>query len=97
MKKKLVTIITESILETHLVKDIKALGAKGYTIVDSRGSGDHGLRNADWSQNQNIRIEIICNDTTAQLIIDHLQKIYYANYAMVVFTNDIKVLRPEKF
>ncbi len=97
MQKKLVTIITESILEQMLVKDLKDLGAKGYTIVEARGSGAHGTRSADWGQNQNIKIEIICNDSTAQAICEHCQKNYYSNYAMVVFTSDIKVLRSDKF
>lgn len=97
MQKKLVTIITESILEQMIVKDLKELGAKGYTIVEARGSGAHGTRSADWGQNQNIQIEIICNDLTAQLIIEHCQKNYYSNYAMVIFTSDIQVLRSDKF
>lgn len=97
MNKKLVTIITESILESMLVKDLKVLGAKGYTIVEARGSGAHGTRSADWGQNQNIKIEVICGDATAQQIIEHCQNNYYTNYAMVVFTADIQVMRSEKF
>jgi hypothetical protein len=97
MKIKLVTIITESILEQMLVNDIKNLGAKGYTILDARGSGAHGNRSADWGQNQNIQIEIICNESTANAICEHCQKNYYPNYAMVIFTSDIQVLRSDKF
>ncbi|MBS3944987.1 MAG: hypothetical protein KGZ42_05775 [Melioribacter sp.] len=97
MQKKLVTIITESILEQMIVKDLKNLGAKGYTIIEARGSGAHGTRSADWGQNQNIQIEVICNDLTAQQIIEHCQKNYYSNYAMVIFTTDIQVLRSDKF
>jgi nitrogen regulatory protein PII len=97
MNKKLVTIITESILESMLVKDLKILGAKGYTIIEARGSGAHGTRSADWGQSQNIKIEIICNDSTAHAILDHCQKNYCSNYAMVVFTTDIQVMRSEKF
>ncbi len=97
MQKKLITIITESILESMLVKDLQSLGAKGYTIVEARGSGAHGTRSADWGQNQNIQIEVICGEETAKSILDHCQKNYYSNYAMVIFTTDINVLRSEKF
>jgi len=97
MQKKLVTIITESILEQMIVDDLKKIGAKGYTIIEARGSGAHGTRNADWGQNQNIQIEVICNDLTAQQIIEHCQKNYYSDYAMVIFTTDIQVLRSDKF
>lgn len=39
---KLVTIIAEGFLEEKLVRDIKRLGAKGYTITDARGEGSRG-------------------------------------------------------
>ncbi len=97
MQKKLVTIITESILEHMITKDIINLGAKGYTIVDARGSGSRGTRSSDWGQNQNIKIEIICSDSVAQQIIEHCKNVYYSNYAMVIFSTDIQVLRSDKF
>jgi nitrogen regulatory protein PII len=94
---KLVTIVTESILESRLVEDLGRLGAKGYTVIDARGSGSRGKRSADWDQNQNIELEVICNEQVASAILDHCQKEYYSNYAMVVWVCDVEVLRPEKF
>lgn len=93
----LLTIYTEAALETNLVKDIDALGAPGYTITNARGRGSRGLRGASWEANSNIRVEILCSDEVAQTLISHLQKTYYANYAMVTFTSSVDVLRPEKF
>ena len=95
--RKLVTIITESILESMLVKDIEQLGATGYTIKEARGQGTRGLRSADWDQNRNIQIEVICDEGVASAIIDHCQKEYYSNYAMVLYISEVQVLRPEKF
>lgn len=96
-KRTLVTIIAESILESMLVDDLTRLGARGYTLIEARGSGSRGVRSADWDQNQNIQIEIICDEHVASAIVDHCQKKYYANYAMVVYMSDVRVLRPEKF
>ncbi len=96
-KVKLVTIITESVLESRLAEDLGRLGARGYTLIDARGSGSRGMRSADWDQNQNIQIEVICNENVASAILDHCQKEYYSNFAMVVYITDVKVLRPEKF
>jgi hypothetical protein len=50
-KQQLLTIITESVMEASLVKDIERLGAKGYTIMDVRGKGSKGLRGAGWDAN----------------------------------------------
>jgi nitrogen regulatory protein PII len=93
----LITIITETALESLLIKDILKLGAKGYTITDVRGSGSRGNRNAGWDASANIRIEIVCTNTVSEAIAKHLQKTYYENYAMIIYTSEVNVLRPEKF
>ena len=58
---------------------------------------DRGVRNAGWESNSNIRIEVICTAAVASAISLHLQDNYYANYAMVVYSSDVSVLRPDKF
>ena len=88
---------SESVLESSLVKDIERLGAKGYTIMDVRGKGSKGLRSAGWDANANIRIEVICGSAVADAISSHLQEKYYNDYAMVIYTSEVNVLRPEKF
>ena len=95
--RKLLTIVTEAALETDLSDDILRLGAGGYTIVDARGSGSRGVRDAGWASNSNIRIEVICESATAQRIAEYLREHYYRDYAMVLYLSDVDVLRPEKF
>ncbi len=95
--RKLLTIITEAAVEASLVRDIERLGAHGYTVTDARGKGSRGARNAGWETSSNIHIEVVCDANTAQAIATHLQDHYYANYAMIMFTMDVEVLRPEKF
>jgi nitrogen regulatory protein PII len=95
--RKLLTIITEAALESILIKEIEALGARGYTITDARGKGRRGPRDAAWDESSNIRIEILCDDEIADAIARHLWARYYDDYGMVLFVNDVSVLRPEKF
>ncbi|MBW3551266.1 MAG: transcriptional regulator [Proteobacteria bacterium] len=95
--RKLLTIVTESTLERVLAADIERLGGHGYTITDARGKGSRGPRNASWSESSNIRIEVVCDDATAQAITAHLQARYYADYGMILFISEVEVLRPEKF
>ena len=95
--RKLLTIVTEAVLETDLAELLPRLGATGYTIVNARGRGSRGAREAGWSTNSNIRIEVICEPATADRIAEHLREHYYRDYAMVLYLSEVEVLRPEKF
>lgn len=95
--RKLLTVVTEAALESTLVKDIERMNAHGYTITDARGKGHRGVRSAGWEANSNIRLEVVCDDVTADSIAAYLQEHYYADYAMILFLSDVEVLRPEKF
>jgi hypothetical protein len=95
--RKLLTIVTESALERDLVDDFERLGVRGYTITDARGKGSRGTRRSDWAQAGNIRIEIVCEPALAERVASHLREHYYAHYAMILFVQDVGVLRPEKF
>lgn len=96
-KPKLITVFTESALESPLIKELEKLGVPGYTISNARGKGSRGVRDAAWEANSNIRIEVICSLSVVNQIADMLQEKYYDNYAMVSYISDIEVLRPEKF
>lgn len=95
--RKLLTIITEAVVEHTLVEEIERLGAHGYTITEARGKGHRGVRNARWQAGGNIRIEVVCDPDVAAAIAAHLNKHYYDDYAMILFLSEVEVLRPEKF
>jgi nitrogen regulatory protein PII len=95
--RKLMTIVTEASLEQLLVDDLERLGAHGFTVTDARGKGTRGVRSSAWAPSANIRIEVVCDETTANAIALHLRERYYAHYAMILFIADVSVLRPEKF
>lgn len=96
-KEQLLTIITEAEIEDYLIEGIDKLGAKGYTITNVRGKGEKGLRNADWTMNSNIKVEIICNDNLCKNIIEFLKENYLKNYAMILFISEVNVIRSIKF
>ena len=95
--RRLLTIICEASLEPELVKELARLGARGYTITEARGQGVHGLRDGSWRASANIRVEVLCDEVTAEAIVTRLHAGYSANYGMVMFVTDVAVLRPEKF
>lgn len=96
-QRRLLTIVTESAIESHLLRDIQRWGAHGYTITEARGKGARGVREGNWEGNRNIRIEVVCDDSTAERIAAGLREHYYDNYAMILYLSDVEVLRPEKF
>ncbi|WP_305072758.1 P-II family nitrogen regulator [Propionivibrio sp.] len=96
-KRTMLTIVTESVIENMLLADLDRLGVRGYTVTDARGRGSRGVRDANWDEAANIRIEVICTRELAEALLAHLQKHYYANYAMVSCLHEVEVVRAEKF
>ena len=97
IERKLLTIITEALLENELCELIEKLGATGYTVTNARGSGSRGVRDAGWTSSGNIRVEVVCTKELADAIAENLRGKYYDHYAMIIFESDVRVLRPEKF
>ncbi|CUA83656.1 MULTISPECIES: P-II family nitrogen regulator [Gulbenkiania] len=95
--KKLLTIVTESVLEGQLVEDIRRLGAHGYTVCDARGGGTHGVQGGAWSFDANIRIDVVCDEAVAGAIAERCRSRYLPHYGMIVYVSEVGVLRPEKF
>jgi len=95
--RRLITIVTEAVLEAELCETLETLGATGYTVSNARGSGHRGIRDAGWSSSSNIRVEVVCNEEVAQRIAHYLRDHYYSDYAMILFESEVRVLRPEKF
>ncbi len=95
--RKLLIVIAEAALERQLVADVKRLGAHGYTVIDVRGGGARGDRNADWDADRSIQMEVICDDAVAEAIAEHIHLTYFDDYAVSVFITEVGVLRPAKF
>jgi hypothetical protein len=95
--RRLLTIVTEAVLERELLEEFDALGVRGYTITDARGKGGRGRRRSDWTQQGNIRIEIVCDPALAEQVATRLRERYYEHYAMILFMQDVDVLRAGKF
>lgn len=95
--RKLVTVVTEAVIEKDLLSALDRLGVSGYTITEARGRGHRGIRNAGWEHGTNVRVEVVCEEGTARAIAAYLKEHFYPNYAMILYISDIEVLRPEKF
>lgn len=92
----LVTIVAEPVLEPRLLKELKELGATGWTIVDGRGEGSRGMR-ASELPGANVRVETIVTDEVAGRIIAHVAERYFPHYAVIAYVTAVEVVRGEKY
>jgi nitrogen regulatory protein PII len=93
---KLVTIVAEPVLEEHLTAELKRLGARGFTVTDSRGEGSRGIR-ASELPGAGIRIETVVSTEVADRLLAHVAKHYFPNYAVIAYVSTVEVVRGEKY
>lgn len=93
---ELVTIISERFLRDDILEMIQNNGSKGYTISDAEGEGSRGIRASEW-EGKNVKIETIVNKETANKIIDTISERYFQNYAVIVYSKTVKVVRGDKY
>ena len=93
---KLVTIVTERILEDRLLRTLTELGAKGYTLTQATGKGSRGVRASEW-EGPDTRIETLVSADVAQAIVDHIAEQFFEHYAVIVYMQDAEVVRGDKY
>lgn len=93
---KLVTIVAERVLRNRLVEEIRALGAKGFTLTESTGEGSRGVRASEW-EGANIRLEAIVAPAVADRIVEHIATMYFEWHAVIVYVHDVDVVRGDKY
>ena len=94
--RKLLTIVGEAALESRLIRDCMALGAKGYTITDAHGAGPRNQRNGDL-EGGNIKIEIVTDEQTIEKIVAKLEADYFPHYACSLWVSDVQILREDRY
>jgi len=93
---KLVTIVTERILEDRVVRTLTELGAKGYTLTQATGKGSRGVRASEW-EGPDTRIESLVSEEVADRIVAHVAEQFFEHYAIIVYVQDAQVVRGEKY
>lgn len=93
---KLVTIIAERVLQEHLLRALRELGARGYTLTEVSGEGSRGVRASEW-EGHNIKIEAIVSPEVADRIIEHIAAHYFQHYAVIVYAQPVEVVRGDKY
>ncbi|MEM9880440.1 MAG: DUF3240 family protein [Pseudomonadota bacterium] len=97
-----VTIIAEQLLQDKLIDAIEAAGAKGYTIVDGSGKGQHLTRASDRavivSDFSIIRIEaIMADDAQAHALATDVRDRFFTQQSGIVYLSQIEIIERERF
>ena len=95
--RKMLIIVAEATLEKPLIRDARDLGALGYTVHDVRGGGMNGVREGAWEADRSIEMKVVCEETVALRIAEHVLQTYGPHYALTVFIADARVFRAHKF
>lgn len=93
---KLVTIVTERILEDRLLRMLDEKGAKGYTLTQATGKGSRGVRASEW-EGPDTRIETLVSAPVADAIVAHISQYFFEHYAVIVYVQDAAVVRGDKY
>ncbi|MEM1093252.1 MAG: transcriptional regulator [Bacteroidota bacterium] len=93
---KIVTIVTERILEDRLLRMLERLGARGYTLTQATGRGSRGVRASEW-EGPDTRIETLVSPEVGQAIVDEIAERYFEHYAIIVYMQDAEVVRGDKY
>lgn len=93
-----VTVVADAVLESMLIQNLLRLGARGYTISDCRGKGEHGIvDNLLSGASSQIRIETIVQPVVADAIFDYLEHSVFDRYAVTAWIDQIEVSRHDRF
>lgn len=93
---KCLTIVIESLIEQRLADDLRACGARGWTITPARGVGPRNRRVSEL-EGGNSKIEVIVDDSVCERIWVMLERDYFPNYAVTAWLSDVEVARPERY
>ncbi len=95
--KTLLVIVAEAVLEKNLVRDARQRGAQGWSVSEVHGAGREGVREGAWEADRTIELKVICDETVADAIAEHVLATYAPHYSVAMYFSVVQVLRPERF
>jgi len=95
--KTLLVIVAEAALEKNLVRDVRELGAHGWTASEVHGGGHGGVREGAWEADRTIEMKVICEPAVADAIAEHVLKTYAPHFSIAMYFSAVSVLRPDRY
>ena len=95
-KLKLVTIVVEPILANQIKDEIQEIGSSGVTTTEVQGEGTRNLHAGEVPGNKT-KLECVVDPAFAKKVMEHIAEKYFGNFSVITYSQDVEVLRPEKF
>jgi nitrogen regulatory protein PII len=92
---KVVTIIAPAEYRERVERDLRELGASGYTLCEVSGSGQHEPRRHGLLSTGNVRIESLVTSAVAARLLAHVAE--QANLRILAFAHDVEAVPVERF
>lgn len=92
-----ITVYADGSMEDALVQKFLELGAKGYTAVDGRGSGQRQIVANLMGRAEVSRIEVLVHRDTAQKIVDYLNHNVIHKKPVTLCVDEVRVIRDAHF
>ena len=93
---KKITIVGERVLHDQLIELLKRHQVSGWTAQTVTGEGSRGIRASEW-EGSNVQIYTLVSETVADAIMEDIAEHYFQNWSVVVYSQDVEVLRPGKY
>jgi nitrogen regulatory protein P-II 2 len=94
---KLVTIIAEPVLRERIIVDVQRLGARGYTLTEVHGHGAGWVSGQEFWNGAQLKLETLVTDDVADRILTHMAAAYFAEFAVIAYVTEARIVRAEKF
>jgi len=94
---KLLTITCEILAQKNIIEILKKHDITGYTTYEVDGNGARGIRGQGFKNEKNVKVEVIMREEKLQDVVEEISRTLFANFAIVLYVSDIRVVRTEKF
>lgn len=91
-----VTLVVERVLEERILRELRDLGAPGWTMLEVHGEGRSGIRASEF-EGPSLKFESICGAPMAERILRRMSDKYLGRYSAIAYAEEVRVLRPEPF
>ena len=92
-----ITVYAGAELESNLLSRVKALGAKGYTLTECRGLGEHATLDDPLARSTHIRIELLVQPAVADAIMEYLSQLHVQHRPVAACVESVQVTDPKHF
>jgi len=94
---KLLTVTCEILAQKNIIEILKKHEITGYTTFEVEGNGSRGLRGHGLHTEKNVKVEVIMREEKLSGVIEEISRTMFADFAIILYTSDVGVLRTEKF